>query len=143
LSRDQDAATVVFYDGVCGLCDRFVRFLLTRDAAGRLRFAQLQGGLARRELTPLGHDPGDLDTVFVIAGWRTPRQRVLARSRAVLHAVGQLGGFWPLLARIAHIVPPMMADVFYRMIARVRYRLFGRFDTCPLRRPEWRDRFLD
>jgi predicted DCC family thiol-disulfide oxidoreductase YuxK len=143
MTRKEDATTVVFYDGVCGLCDRFVRFLLTRDGAGRLRFAQLQGGLARRELIPLGHDPGDLDSVFVIAGWRTPRQRVLSRSRAVLHALGQLGGFWALLARIAHVVPPVVADVFYRTIARVRYRFFGRFDTCPLPRPEWRDRFLE
>jgi predicted DCC family thiol-disulfide oxidoreductase YuxK len=135
--------TLVFYDGVCGLCDRFVHFLLSRDAAGTLRFARLQGELAQRELAGHGHDPADLDTVFVIADWQTPRQRVLTRSRAVLHAVGQLGGGWSALARVAHVVPASVADVAYGIIARRRYRLFGRYDACPLPRPEWRERFLD
>lgn len=135
--------TLLFYDGVCGLCDRFVRFLLTRDPAGQIRFAQLQGALARRELAPHGHDPADLNSVLVIADWQSPRQRVLARSRAVLHAVGCLGGVWGLLARIARVVPEVLADLAYAFIARRRYRLFGRFDSCPLPRPEWRNRFLD
>jgi len=137
------ATTLVFYDGVCGLCDRFVQFVLARDPVGRIRFAQLQGDLARRELIPHGHDPADLDSVFVIADWQTPRQRVLARSRAVLHAVSRLGGPWGALARLAQLIPSAVADVAYRIIARRRYQLFGRFDACPLPRPEWRNRFLD
>lgn len=135
--------TLVFYDGVCGLCDRFAQFLMARDPAGRIRFAQLQGELARRELAPHGHDPADLDSVIVIADWQSPRQRVLARSRAVLHAVGCLGGVWSLLARIARVIPQGVSDLAYGLIARRRYRLFGRFDSCPLPRPEWRNRFLD
>ena len=135
--------TLVFYDGVCGLCDRLVRFLLVRDARGVFRFSQLQGALARRELVPHGFDPNDLDTVFVIADWGTPRQRVLARSRAVLFALAQLGGGWGVLARVGHLIPRGIADVAYRAVARSRYRIFGRFDVCPMPRPEWRTRFLD
>lgn len=135
--------TLVFYDGVCGLCGRFVQFLLARDPAGRIRFAPLQGDLARRELTPLGHDPADLDSVFVIADWQTPGQHVLARSRAVRYAVSRLGGPWGVAAGAARLVPPALADAVYRIIARRRYRLFGRFDACPLPPPEWRSRFLD
>jgi predicted DCC family thiol-disulfide oxidoreductase YuxK len=135
--------TLVFYDGVCGLCDRFVQFLLARDPAGRIRFAQLQGELARRELVPLGHDPSDLDSVFVVAGWQTARPRVLTRSRAVLHVLGVLGGFWALVARLGQLIPPAAADLVYNGIARRRYSMFGRFDACPLPRPEWRNRFLD
>jgi predicted DCC family thiol-disulfide oxidoreductase YuxK len=135
--------TIVFYDGLCGLCDRFVHFLLVRDRAGRLRFAALQGGLAQRELRPAGHDPNDLDTVLVIADYAQPRQRVLTRSRAVLEAVSQLGGGWSILASIARIVPACAADAVYAFIARRRYRLFGRYEVCPLPRPEWRERFLD
>jgi predicted DCC family thiol-disulfide oxidoreductase YuxK len=135
--------TLVFYDGVCGLCDRFVRFLLARDRQGRLRFAQLQGDLAHRELVPRGHDPADLDTVVVLAGWQSPAPRLLTRSRAVLHAAGELGPGWRALAASARIVPRGIGDAVYSAIARRRYRLFGRFDACPLPRPEWRDRFLD
>jgi len=135
--------TLVFYDGLCGLCDRFVQFLLPRDQRGVLRFAQLQGELARRELPPQGFDPLDLDTVFVIADWHSERPRLLTRSRAVLHAVSRLGGTWGALARVATVVPAAIADPIYGFVARRRYRVFGRFEACPLPRPEWRERFLD
>lgn len=135
--------TVVFYDGLCGLCDRLVRFLLTHDPEGRLRFAPLQGAVAQRELVPAGHEPSDLNTVLVIADYGTPQQRVLPRSRAVLHALSQLGGVWSALATIGSFVPTSLADAVYGMVAKRRYRIFGRFDTCPLPRPEWRARFLD
>ena len=135
--------TIVFYDGVCGLCDRLVHFLLTRDRAARLRFAPLLGELARRDLLPRGHDPADLDSIVVIAGWQSPAPRLLTRSRAVLHAAGQLGAGWRALAAIARVVPQRMADAVYAAVARRRYRMFGRLHACPLPRPEWRDRFLD
>ena len=135
--------TLVFYDGVCGLCDRLVRFLLARDRRGTFRFAQLQGELARRELEPRGFDPTDLETVIVIANWGTRDARVLARSRAVLHALVQLGGVWRWLARAGGVMPTAVADAAYRGGARIRYRVFGRFEACPVPRPEWRTRFLD
>ena len=137
-----DGQTLVFYDGLCGLCDRFVQFLLPRDRRGVIRFAQLQSELARRELVPHGHDPGDLDTIVVIEAWGTPRQRVLARSRAVLHAVAGLGGLWSPAARLAQLIPAVVADQVYAFVARRRYRIFGKYDTCPLPRPEWQARFI-
>lgn len=135
--------TIVFYDGLCGLCDRFVRFVLPRDRRALLRFAPLQGDLARRELVPAGFDPADLDSVLVLAGAGMPGQRVLARSRAVLHVLRQLGGGWVVVAALGALVPPRAADRLYDAVARRRYRWFGRYDTCPLPRPEWRSRFVD
>jgi predicted DCC family thiol-disulfide oxidoreductase YuxK len=135
--------TLVFYDGLCGLCDRFVQFLLPRDRHEALRFAPLQGALARDELGPHGFDPRDLDTVFVIAGFGSDRPRVLTRSRAVLHAMSRVGGPWGALARLALLVPTAVADPVYAWVARRRYRIFGKFDACRLPRPEWRQRFLD
>lgn len=141
--RRVSGTTVVFYDGVCGLCNRFVRFLLERDARGMLRFARLQGDLARKELVAHGYDPADLDSVFVIADWESPRQQVLTRSRAVLHAGSRLGGRWRIVAVVGRLVPVAIADRVYRFVARRRYRMFGKFDECPLPRPEWRERFLE
>lgn len=135
--------TVVFYDGVCGLCNRLNQFLLRRDGPARLRFAALQSPVAKDMLAKNGLDPSDLDTVYVIADWRSPSERVLARSQAVLHAVAQLGGTWRTLARIATLVPRPLADVVYRMVARSRYRIFGQDDRCQIPPPEWRERFLD
>jgi predicted DCC family thiol-disulfide oxidoreductase YuxK len=130
----------VCYDGVCGLCNGFV--LLRRDREGRLRFAPLQGEAARELLTPHQVDPADLDTIYVIAGWRTPHERALARSKGVLHAVRELGGPLASAARLASIVPSPVADAVYRLLASGRYRVFGKFDRCPAPPPDWRSRFL-
>lgn len=135
--------TLVFYDGVCGLCNHFIRFLLSRDRRERLRFAPLQGDVARRTLVPLGHDPADLDTIYVVAGWGTAAARVLRRSRAVLHAVGELGRGWKVIVMAARLLPRGLSDTVYTAIARRRYRLFGQLDACPLPRPEWRGRFIE
>ena len=135
--------TVVFYDGVCGLCNRLNRFLLARDRRDALRFAPLQGRLAAETLARYGIRADDLDTVHVISGWNTANARVLQRSQAVLHAVDRLGGFWSAAARIGAIVPAGIADGLYELVARNRYRMFGRYDACAIPPPEWRSRFLE
>jgi predicted DCC family thiol-disulfide oxidoreductase YuxK len=135
--------TVVFYDGVCGLCNHFLRFLIRRDPRQRLAFAPLQGTLAKTVLVPRGIVPSDLDSIYVIADWRTPSERLLNRSRALIHALFQLGGVWRLAARGAAVLPTSVADRVYDFVAVRRYRTFGRFDTCPIPTSEWRDRFLE
>jgi predicted DCC family thiol-disulfide oxidoreductase YuxK len=129
---------VVFFDGECGLCDRFVRFLLRRDRAGRLRFAPLQGALAREALPPLGGRPEDLDTVYLL----TRDGRLLVRSAAVLFAVAALGGAWRLVAAL-RLVPRPLADLAYRGVARIRRRVFGGPEACRLPTPAERERFLE
>jgi predicted DCC family thiol-disulfide oxidoreductase YuxK len=136
-------ATVVFYDGVCGLCNRLNRFLLARDLDGRILFAPLQSEVAREVLARHGADPSGLDTVWVIADWQSSEERALPRSRGVLHALAQLPGKWPFVARVGAAVPRPLAELAYRLVARQRYRLFGKFDSCQLPPPEWRSRFLD
>jgi predicted DCC family thiol-disulfide oxidoreductase YuxK len=140
---DGAALTVVFFDGVCGLCDRLVRFLLPRDRRGRLRFAPLQGELARTVLARHGLNPDDLDSIVVVTGWRNSSERALTRAPAVLHTLDVLGTGWRMLARAASIVPVPLANGVYNLVARSRYRIFGRFDACPLPPREWRARFLE
>lgn len=135
--------TIVFYDGVCGLCNRLNQFLLRRDRDARIRFAALQSPVARQLLAAHGLDPSDLNTVYVMADWTAESERVLSRSAAVLHALEQLGGSWRALAAVGRLVPRPLADLVYRMVARSRYRIFGRFDACQIPPPEWRERFLD
>jgi predicted DCC family thiol-disulfide oxidoreductase YuxK len=143
MSGLQPATTLLFYDGLCGLCDRLVKFVLLRDSTGRIRFAALQSPAAREFLLAHGKDPDDLDTVYAVAHWKTPKQRLLVRSHAVIHAVGQLGGGWLWLARAVSVVPRPVADLGYALVGRIRYRVFGRYDECQLPPPEWRERFLD
>ncbi len=137
------ATTVVFYDGVCGLCNGFVRFLLRRDPRGRLLFAPLQGETARAILTARGHEPSNLDTIYVVAGWQSSQEHVLSRSSAVLHTFTQLGGAWPFLAGLGAAFPRSLADALYTFVARRRYRTFGRLESCPIPPPAWRQRFLE
>jgi predicted DCC family thiol-disulfide oxidoreductase YuxK len=143
MSAAERPSTVVFYDGICGLCNGFVAFLLARDTRQRLRFAALQTPIARQILEPHGIDLSALNTIYVVAGWQTPSERVLARSAAVLHAVRQLGGFWSLAAGLASVVPRPIANVAYDAIAHIRYRLFGKYDRCPIPPPGWQRSFLD
>ena len=135
--------TVVFFDGVCGLCDRFVQFLLDRDRGGRIRFAPLQGHLARTVLPRYGLNPNDLDSVVVISHWQHESERALTRAAAVLYTLDLLGGGWRIFARVGRVVPGPLANWLYHLVARIRYKVFGRFEACRLPPPEWRERFLE
>jgi len=134
---------IILYDGVCGLCNRLVQFLLKHDRAGRLRFASLQSDFAAQVLGRHGIDPADLDTVHVIVNHDQPDERVLQRSDAILRAGRELGGFWGASSSIARVVPRPLRDVVYKLVATNRYRMFGKFDTCMLPDPSQRSRFLD
>ena len=137
------AHAIVLYDGVCGLCNRFVRFILRRDRAGVFHFGSLQSPLAARILARHGADPGDLDTVYVVVRCHTPEESLLPRSDAVIFVLTQLGGGWRAAAFMFGLLPRAARDFIYNFIALRRYRLFGRSDTCILPAPETRDRFLD
>jgi predicted DCC family thiol-disulfide oxidoreductase YuxK len=131
------ATDTVFFDGTCGLCHRGVRLALAEDRAGTtFRFAPLGGQLWREKL---GDRPGLPDSMVVLgAGGET-----FLRSRAVLHTLKRLGGLWRVLASVMALVPRPLRDAVYDLIARVRYRLFGRAkEACPLLPPELRSRFV-
>src|SRR6266849_9135252 len=90
--------TLVLYDGVCGLCNRLVSFLLRHDRRDQFRFVPLQSELAETLLRRYALEPNDLDTVVVLADFGQPAERVLTRSQAALWAVSRLGGLWSVFA---------------------------------------------
>ena len=134
---------IVFYDGICGLCNRLVQFLLKRDKHDRLRFASLQSDFASKVLGRHGIDPKDLDTVHLVENYQQANERVINRSDAILRAGRELGGLWGLAANIGRIVPRAIRDLFYRFVATNRYRVFGKYETCMLPEPQHRAKFLD
>ncbi len=134
---------IILYDGVCGLCNRLVQFLLKHDRAGRLRFASLQSDFAATVLGRHGIDPKDLDTVQVVVNYDQPDERVLQRSDAILRAGRELGGFWGASASVGKVVPRGLRDLVYRFVATNLYRVFGKYDTCMLPDQNQRSRFLD
>ena len=138
-----DTNPIILYDGVCGLCNRLVQFLLKRDKEGRLRFASLQSDFAAKVLQRHGIDAKDLDTMNVIENYEQPGERVLQRSDAILRAGRELGGLWGVLASAGKLVPRVLRDPVYRFVARNRYRVFGKYESCMLPDPNQRSRFLD
>jgi predicted DCC family thiol-disulfide oxidoreductase YuxK len=140
---ESQAGPVLLYDGECGLCNRAVRFLLGIDRRGVLRFAPLQGGPAQAWLREHGLPTGDFESMVYVREWGAgPGQGAYAlRTDALAAALGACGGAGRLLAWI-RFVPRPLRDGAYRLVARLRYRLFGAWKPRPLPRPEWRDRFI-
>jgi predicted DCC family thiol-disulfide oxidoreductase YuxK len=133
---------IVLYDGVCGLCDHLVQFLLKRDHGDRIRFASLQSEFTSQLLTRHGVDPKDLDTVYVVKNHGQTNEELLARSDAILYMVSQLEGIWSL-SGIARVLPRGFRDAVYKIVARNRYRIFGKHESCMLPEPQHRAKFLD
>ena len=132
---------LVLFDGVCGLCDRLVRWLVSIDREGRLRFAPLQGATAA---PILARHPAiaDVDSLVWVRGAGTASEAVAARSASVVAALRALGGVWRLVAGFLWVIPRPIRDRLYDAFARRRYRWFGRLDSCRLPTTAEADRFL-
>jgi predicted DCC family thiol-disulfide oxidoreductase YuxK len=133
---------LLLYDGVCGLCNGAVQAVLARDRRGIFDFAPLQSVTSRAAVTQSGGDPDDLDTIYVIANYRDASSRTLARAAAVLFVMKALGWPWKA-AGLLEILPNAVLDRMYDVVARHRYRVFGRLDRCAVPPPEHRARFIE
>jgi predicted DCC family thiol-disulfide oxidoreductase YuxK len=139
MSPDPSAenGAIIVFDGVCALCNGWVRFLLRHDRKGRYRFAAMQTPTGRALLAAHGLDPDDPSSFLLIEDGNAWMD-----TDAIRRVVAGLGGVW----RIAHglaLLPRHLRNRIYRTIARNRYRWFGRHDTCFLPTPDQRGRFLD
>ncbi len=133
---------ILLYDGVCGLCNRLVRFVMRHDRDGSFRFAALQSTGAARILAGHGADPNDLDTVYVVINHDSPGEGLLSRSDSVVFVLKQLGGAWRVAAFLLLLLPRFVREAGYNFVARRRYRIFGRSETCAVPSVEERGRFL-
>lgn len=139
---DPNRNHLILYDGFCCLCNRLIKFVMRRDTARVFRFASLQSDLGQSLMQRHGKTPGKLDTVIVIANYGSTSARLLSKASAALFVLQTLGGPWRLGA-VLRVLPNRLLDWFYDLIARNRYRIFGRYESCPLPSPEQRSRFLD
>lgn len=133
---------IVLFDGVCGLCDRFVQTVLDNDPAGIFYFAPLQGPLAQATLARHGLDAESLESVFLVQNYATPAETVTAKSSAALKVMAQLKGPISWL-KMSLIVPRFIRDFVYNIIAQNRYQVFGKVEQCRLPDPAQRARFVD
>ena len=126
---------VVFFDGVCGLCNSFVDWVIRHDRKKIFRFAPIQGQTAKEHLGRFPPQEEDWSIIYA------DEKGTYERSSAVLKILSRLGGFSKIWALFL-IFPPFIRDGVYRLIAKRRYRWFGKRDSCRLPTPQEKDRFL-
>jgi predicted DCC family thiol-disulfide oxidoreductase YuxK len=134
---------IVLYDGVCGLCNRLVQFVLKNDRNDVFRFASLQSKLAEQILVRHRLRSESLETVYVVLDYGLAEERLLSRLNAVVYVLQQLGGPLTYVSALLHVLPAPVQNFLYRLVARNRYRVFGRYETCPLPDSDTRSKFLD
>lgn len=127
---------IIFFDGVCNLCNASVNFIIDRDKRKVFGFASLQSEFAKQKLASYPLFPA-LESILLLKDGR-----LLVKSDAALEIARHLGGAWPLLA-VFRVVPKGIRDSVYNGIARNRYRWFGKRESCRIPTPELKERFLD
>jgi predicted DCC family thiol-disulfide oxidoreductase YuxK len=134
---------IVLYDGVCGLCNRLVRFVLKIDRNDVFRFASLQSKLAEQILVRHRLRSESLETVYVVLDYGLAEERLLSRLQAVVYVLQQMSRPLVYVSVILRVLPAPIQKFLYGLIARNRYRVFGRYETCPLPDSATRSKFLD
>jgi len=132
----EDSPPILFFDGVCGLCNRSVDFIIKRDSERKFRFAPLQGETAKAELP--ADDLENLSTLIL-----KTESGLYRRSSAVVRILWLLGGVWGLLGSLVWIIPLPLRNLGYRLVSVSRYSLFGKKESCRIPTPEERAQFLD
>jgi predicted DCC family thiol-disulfide oxidoreductase YuxK len=127
---------VILYDGVCVFCSRWIRFVAARDAERHFRFTAIQSGYGTRLAQTFGINPDDPDTNAVVHGGEA-----LVKSDAALTVLSKLPGWgW---VRVLLMVPKPLRDAVYDLVARNRYRIFGKYEPCFVPDAEVRVRVMD
>ncbi|WP_263417115.1 thiol-disulfide oxidoreductase DCC family protein [Terriglobus albidus] len=133
---------ILLYDGICALCNGVVHFAARRDAAGRLLFLPLGSRLGVELLQRYGIAAEALNSVVVLEHAATQQERIFLRTKAVAQVMMRLRRPWRILGQILMTIPSWLGDPVYRLVARIRYRLTGRYEICPLPEPGLRERFI-
>ena len=129
-------AHILLFDGVCNLCNSIVQFTIKRDPKEKFKFASLQSESGQALLKKFGLPTDDFDSFVFING-----DKYFLKSSAGLHVLKELGGIWKLFY-VFIIFPQPLRDYVYNIIAKTRYRIFGKRDTCMIPISNIKKRFL-
>lgn len=134
-NSEESPKPIIFFDGVCGLCNSFIDIVMRLDRSQQFMFSPLQGETAKKLLTP--EMTQDLDSVVLYDDGK-----LYTKSDAVLEIFNKLGGFLQLWM-FTKIIPKNLRDHVYDLVAEQRYKIFGKRDACRIPTPDERKRFLD
>lgn len=134
---------IVFFDGVCGLCNKLVQFIITNDHEDLFRFAPLQSDFAESMLRPRGVDPSRLDTIWVVTDYGLPNEKLLCKSDGIVFTIGKLKRCFGPFATIFGFQPKWLRDMQYLALASIRYKFYGKKDQCMLPSPDSARKFIN
>lgn len=132
----QPENNIIFFDGVCNLCNSSVNFIIKTDSRKIFKFSHLQSKYSCNRLTNYNPLLSKNTILYLEDG------NLYERSTAVLRIFRKLSGIWPTFYLFI-IVPRFIRDTIYNFIARNRYKWFGKSDNCKIPTPEIRDRFIE
>ena len=133
---DKPGKNILLFDGVCNLCNGLVRFIIKRDKKAEFKFASLQSAAAQQLMNDVGLSGLKMESVVLIQG-----DHYYLKSTAVLKMLRELGGAWSL-SYVFIWIPRSVRDFIYDLIAKSRYKIFGKQDSCMIPTPEQEARFL-
>ena len=132
-----NSKSVIFFDGVCNLCNASVQFIIERDKHKEFQFSALQGKYAKEILPQSIANPNQLNSILLLEGGK-----VYQKSSAALRIAKKLSGFWPLLYGFI-VIPKFIRNWIYDIIAKNRYKWWGRQESCWVPMPELKSRFFE
>jgi predicted DCC family thiol-disulfide oxidoreductase YuxK len=136
---------LMLYDGLCGFCNWSVRWVIKRDRYDRFRFVPQQSAIAEAVLARHGVGRQAVvadNSVYLVLGYDLPGEQLLCQSDVTVHVLRLLGGGWELVGRVLGAVPRFLRDGVYSLVAKIRYRIAGRYQSCPLPSAAERAKFL-
>ena len=134
---DNNQKPILLFDGVCNLCNGVVNLTIKLDIKGKFKFASLQSESGQSLLKQLGLPTHGFDSFVFIN-----KDKYFRKSSAALHVLKELGGFWKMFY-VFIIFPRPLRDLVYNFIAKTRYKIFGKRETCMTPTPEFKKRFLE
>jgi predicted DCC family thiol-disulfide oxidoreductase YuxK len=127
---------IILFDGVCNFCNSSINFIIDHDPEKHFKFAPLQSEVGQEILAQFNKNTKDFDSVILLKD-----NQLYQKSEAAIEITKHLSGAWKYLA-VFGILPAFFLNFFYDIIARNRYRIFGKTETCRIPTPELRERFL-
>jgi predicted DCC family thiol-disulfide oxidoreductase YuxK len=131
-----DESHILLFDGVCNLCNKLVMFIIIIDKRAKIRFASLQSESGKSLLKACNMSENEIDSVVYISD-----HELFIKSNAILHLLKDIGNGWNLFFGLI-IIPSFIRDFFYDLVARSRYRIFGKKSVCMKPSPDSVNRFL-
>jgi len=128
---------ILLFDGVCNLCNSSVNFIIDHDPNNHFRFAALQSEFGQQKLAELGFNSESFDSLVLLS-----QGEVYKKSSAALKIARKLSGLYPILY-VYMVIPPSIRDGIYDIIAKNRYKWWGKQDSCRIPTPELRSRFME